>query len=308
MHFTIRDYCMGVVVALTWGMGIVFAKAAIEHFPPMLLMALRSALTAIVLIWFVRIPRKSIVRIAIIAAVSGTLQFSLTLTGLLSVGAGVAALITQLEIPFLVLLGFVFLNERPSHRTWLGIVVAIFGVFIVTGTPQIFNSWMAVILIAGGSLAWAVGQVMVRALDGVDGLTLVAWVAVFAAPQLLVSSAIFETGQLEAIKSAGWVVWAAVVYLGLVMTALGYGMWYTLVRNHPVSKVAPFLLLLPVFSILGGVLFLGESLTFHTLLGGIIIIGGVAFITLEKKSDEDIGTGKSNNDMTMNTEREKNPV
>ena len=66
------------------------------------------------------------------------------------------------------------------------------------------------------------------------------------------------------------------------MTGLGYYLWYSLVRKHPVSMVAPFLLTLPVFSILGGVMFLGERLTTQIAGGGGIVILGVAFILLER--------------------------
>ena len=135
----------------------------------------------------------------------------------------------------------------------------------------------------GGGFTWAVGQAMVRALDDIDGLTLTAWVAVFATPQLFVMSALFETGHVEAIRSAGSVVWLAVLYLGLIMTALGYGIWYSLVRKHPISLIAPFLLLLPVFSIAGGVMFLGETLTIRVLIGGAVVIAGVAFILVERR-------------------------
>ena len=47
---------MGLAVPLIWGLGVVFAKAAIGHFPPVLLMALRFTLTALVLVWFVKPP------------------------------------------------------------------------------------------------------------------------------------------------------------------------------------------------------------------------------------------------------------
>ena len=50
------DILMGIAVPLVWGLGVVFAKAAIEHFPPILLMALRFTLTALVLVWFVKPP------------------------------------------------------------------------------------------------------------------------------------------------------------------------------------------------------------------------------------------------------------
>lgn len=277
------DIALGVSVALVWGMGIVFAKAAIGHFPPILLMALRFSVTALALVWFVRPPLAHLRALFGISLISAALQYSLTFTGLKGLDASVAALVVQLEVPFLVLIGAVALNERPGRRKWLGIAMAFAGVMLIAGAPRVAVAWGSVALVMGGAFTWAVGQGMIRALKDIDGLTLTAWIAVCAAPQLLIMSLIVETGHIVALQSAGWVVWSAVIYLGLAMTALGYGIWYSLIRRHPVSQVAPFLLMLPVFSVLGGVLFLGETLDLRTLLGGAIVISGVAVIVIERR-------------------------
>lgn len=276
------DALMGVAVAMVWGMGLVFAKAAIAHFPPILLMSLRFTVTALALVWFVKPPKGTMKALFWVAIVSAAIQYSLTFTGLKGLDAGVTALIVQLEVPFLTLLGALLLKEVTGLRKWLGIGVAFVGVAIIVGTPAVAVAWGSVALVIGGSFIWAVGQIMVRRLKAIDGLTVTAWVAVFAAPQLLVMSLIFERGQIEAVQSAGPVVWVAVAYLGLVMTALGYGLWYSLIRRHPVSQVAPFLLLLPVFSLAGGALFLGETLDWRTVFGGVIVIAGVAVIVVER--------------------------
>lgn len=276
------DYAMGIMVSLTWGMGIVFAKAAIDYFPPMLLMAMRSTLTAFVLIWFMKIPKGSLGTIFLISAISGTAQFCLTLTGLQHVDASAAALLMQLEVPLLVLLGVMLLGERPGLQKWFGIALTFLGALFIAGEPRFAGAWFYIALIIGGCGAWALGQLMVRKLDGIDGLTIAGWVAIFAAPQLFAMSAAFETNQLEAIRSAGWVVWAAVIYLSIVMTVIGYGMWYTLLRRHEIGTVAPFLLLMPVFSVIGGVVFLGEMLTLTTIAGGAVIVLGVYFTMREQ--------------------------
>lgn len=272
------DIGLGVAVALTWGMGLVFAKAAIAHFPPILLMALRFSVTALALVWLVRVPRAHLRALFLIALVSAAVQYSLTYTGLKGLDAGVAAIIVQLEVPFLTLLGALLLGESTGWRKWTGIALAFFGVYQITGEPRIAAAWGSVLLVIGGAATWAVGQAMIRSLRDIDGLTVTAWVAVMAAPQLFVMSFLFETGHWQAIRSAGWVVWGAVLYLGLVMTALGYGIWYTLVRRNPVSQVAPFLLLLPLFTVLGGFLFLGETLGLQVLAGGAVVIAGVGLI------------------------------
>jgi O-acetylserine/cysteine efflux transporter len=280
------DVLMGLAVPLIWGLGVVFSKAAIEHFPPILLMALRFTLTAAVLVWFVKPPWRIMRQLAAIAFVSAAIQYSLTFTGLLGLDASTAALVIQLEVPFLVLLGAALLHERVSARKWLGIAIAIAGVALIAGEPRLGQAWGSLLLVVGGTFSWALGQIMVRRLGEVGGRTVIAWVAAFAAPQLFVFSFVFESDHLAYIASADWVVWSTVVYLGLVMTALGYSLWYSLIGRHPVSRVGPFLLLMPVFAVLGGVFLLGETLTPLIVLGGVIVIAGVAIIMVPRRGAE----------------------
>lgn len=277
------EIAMALTVPLVWGMGLVLAKSAIEQFPPILLMGFRFTLTALLLVWFVPIPRKNLVWLFFTAIVASAIQYSLTFTGLKGMDAGVAALIVQLEVPFLVILGAVLLGERPEARQWVGIVVAFAGVALIAN-PSTFNgSLVAVALVVGGALSWALGQIMIRRMKDISGLTVTAWTAVFAAPQLFVMSALFERGQVEAVQNAEPIVWLAVAYLGIVMTALGYFLWNTLIRRHDVGRVAPFLLLLPLYASLGGVLFLDERPTLSSLVGGVIILAGVGIITIQKR-------------------------
>ncbi len=278
MAFRPVDILMGIAVPLVWGLGVVFAKAAIEHFPPILLMALRFTLTALVLVWFVKPPWHLMRQLIWIAFVSAAIQYSLTFNGLRGVDASTAVLFLQLEVPFLVLLGAVILGEKPGKRRWFGIAIAFAGVVFIAGEPRLGGALGSIALLVGGAFAWAVGQIMVRRLGRVGGFTLIAWMSVFAAPQLFVFSLVFEDNHLAFIRSAGWVVWGTVIYLGLIMTALGYGLWYSLVVRYPVSRVGPFLLLLPVFTVIGGVTLLGESLTLQVAAGGVIVIVAVVFI------------------------------
>lgn len=276
------DMAMGVAVAVTWGMGLVFAKAAIEHFPPILLMSFRFLVTALALVWFAKPPEHQLWALFKVTFVAATVQYSLTFSGLKGLDAGVTALIVQLEVPFLTLMGALVLHEKTGLRKWLGIGLAFVGVAMIVAAPSGDIALGYAALVIGGSLAWAAGQVMVRQLKDIDGLSVTAWVAVLATPQLLVMSLIFETGQVEAVKAAPPVVWLSVAYLGLIMTAFGYWLWNTLLRRHPVSQVAPFLLLLPLVSVMGGILFLGETLKWSSLIGGAVVLAGVASIVFER--------------------------
>ena len=274
---------MAISVPLIWGTGFVVAKGAISEFPPILLMAFRFLVTSLVLVWFVKPPIGQLRALFLIAIVASAIQYSLTFTGLRGLDAGFAALIVQLEVPFLVILGAILLGEKASLRKWMGIMIAFAGVGLLIGKVEFNNAWGSVALVVAGAFTWAVGQIFVRKLNNIDGLTTTAWVAVFATPQLFIMSFIFETNQIEFITNASMSIWLAVLYLGIIMTALGYYFWNTLIRSYTIEKIAPFLLLLPVFSLIGGVLFLGEMISGAKMFGGLIVILGVAFVSLEKK-------------------------
>ncbi|MFZ0488343.1 MAG: EamA family transporter [Arenicellales bacterium] len=274
---------MGIMVAVIWGGGFLFTKIAIEHFPPVLLMALRFTLTALVLVWFVPVPRRQLARLFWVALIGGAVQYSLTFTGLKYLNASTAIIVVQLEVPFAVLMAVIFLKDRVGPTRLIGIALAFVGVIAIAGEPRLQDNLVPVLMVAGGAFTWAVAQVMIKSLGPVGGFTLIAWIAALGAPQLFAASWLVEHGQLEAIRTAGWVVWAVVLYLGIVMTAVGYGIWYHLLGKHPVYQVAPFLLLLPVTTVLGGVLLLHEVLTARLVVGGLLAIGGVAIINLVRR-------------------------
>ena len=273
---------MAITVPLIWGAGFVVAKGAINEFPPILLMAFRFLVTSMVLVWFVKPPIGQLRALFLIAIVASAIQYSLTFTGLRGLDAGFAALIVQLEVPFLVILSAILLGEKASQRKWIGIIIAFAGVGLLIGKVEFNHAWGSVALVIFGAFTWAIGQIFVRKLKNINGLTTTAWVAIFATPQLFVMSLIFETNQIELIQNASMSIWLSVLYLGLIMTALGYYFWNTLIRSYTIEKIAPFLLLLPVFSLIGGVLFLGEVISSSKMLGGLIVILGVAFVSLEK--------------------------
>lgn len=280
-----RDILLALSVPLIWGLGFTFAKAALDQFPPILLMALRFTLTALVLVWFVRPPRGMMTRIALIALISATIQYGLTFTGLIDLDASSAIIVIQLEVPFALLLSAVFLGERIGWRPAIGMLMAFGGVMLIAGEPRMRGDLLPVLMVAGGALTWAIGQVMIKTVRGVGGFALIAWVAVFAAPQLFLASYLFEDGQIEAIAAADRLGWGVVIYLGLVMTAVGYGVWYRLLGLYRVNQVMPYLMLLPVTTMISGVLLLDEIITPVTALGAMVVIAGVGFITIKSEAD-----------------------
>ena len=276
------DVLLAISVAVLWGMGFIVAKAGMSHFSPILLMALRFTLTASILVWFFRPPPGLFKQLFWISLVSAALQYSLTFNGVRGIDASTAALLVQLEVPFGLILAWLAFGDRIRPLQVLGIVIAFGGAVLIIGEPRLSGNLVYAFLVIGGAFTWAVGQIMIKKLGNLGGFRLISGVSLFAAPQLFVASFLLERDQIVQIQTASFAAWGAVIYLGVIMTALAYGIWYRLLGHYSVNQVMPFLLLLPVTSVFGGIFFLGETLTIKIASGGCLAIIGVAMITIQR--------------------------
>ncbi|MBT7670865.1 MAG: EamA family transporter [Proteobacteria bacterium] len=280
-----RELLLALLVPLTWALGFTVAKAALDEFPPLLLMSMRFFIAGLILVWFVPIPRHCLKDLFWISLVGSTLQYGLTFTGLSMIDASLGGIVVQLEVPFSVLLAVIFFRERPGLLRIIGMTISFLGIALIAGRPSLSGHLEGILLTASGALVWAVGQIMYKRISSqIDGLTGIAWIGVIAAPQMLIGSMIFETGQVDALMNASWVGWTSVVYLGLIMTVVGYGIWFTVLARNPVSHIMPVLLVLPVFTVLFSVLLLGENPSLEILLGGVTILAGVSLIVFSKSN------------------------
>ncbi len=280
MRISIRDIGLALSVPIIWGMGVVFAKAGLNEFPPLFLMSMRFIVSAVLLCWFFPPPAGQIRAIFLIALVGATIQYGLTFYGLAGLDASTAVLFMQLEVPFSSALAAIFLNDKLGRKRTCGMAVAFLGVGLIAGAPSLRGQLFPAFLVIAGVLTWAIGQVMIKKMVQITGFQLIAWVSVFAGPQMFISSLILESDHLSLLKNATLIGWGSVIYMGIVMTALGYAIWYHLLKKYDVNQVIPFLLLLPVTSILGAVLFLDERPSMRILIGGAVVITGVAVIVM----------------------------
>jgi len=280
LRLTVKDFGLALSVPVIWGLGITFAKAGLNEFPPLFLMSLRFILSALLLCWFYPPPLREFKVIFLLALVSATIQYGLTFTGLKGLDASTAVFLIQLEVPFGALLASIFFKDNLGWIRTFGMAIAFLGVGLIAGAPSLQNQLFSVFLVISGALTWSLGQVMIKRMTSITGFQLIAWIAFFAGPQMFIASLLVENGHMESIRNATIIGWGTVAYLGIIMTAVGYGIWYHILKKYDVNQAMPFLLLLPVSTVIGSVLFLGERPDSDTIFGGTIIIIGVAVIIL----------------------------
>ena len=282
---TIKDTFIASLVPIFLGFGFVIAKPAMDDFPPILLMGLRFTFAASILIWWFPIPKGYLIKIFIASLVANTIQYSVTYSGLNLIDASAAVLLVQTEVPFGVLFAYFMLKEKPTIRSLIGIFIAFIGVYILTGSPSLDGKFLGIFLTILGSGIWALGQVLVKPLSKeLNPLTLVAWLALFSGPILILLSNIFDGNSINYIKSANMNSWIIAIYLGFFMQPITYGCFYYVLKNNPLYKVLPIVTMgIPLTGLLAAIFLLKESPTTELYVGGSIILLGVILIVYTKK-------------------------
>ena len=272
---------MLVTVAI-WGFNFVATRIALEVFSAEQLAFARSILTlAILLPWwqpFKRIPWQLMA--AALAIGTGSfylLYWAINITeSLTTVAVG-----TQLMPPLSAILALLFFHERISRNKWLGILIAMAGAVYVAGITSSKLSLLALGLTFLSVLFYSGGSIVIGKSSAVGVWRMLAWISALSLLPLglmtAVAGPLFPDPGLLEIRH-----WLALLFAAVLAALLGQAVLFSLYRRYPVSVVAPWVLLVPVFAAVSSVLVFNESVSVNLVLGGGIVLVGV---WLQQRSD-----------------------
>ena len=275
---------LAIAVPVLWGFCFTMAKPASQHFPPLFMIA--GVFCFVLVVYSALFPGKFATPFwpgLVMASCAGSLQMIPLFMGLAQIDASFAVLILQAQVPIAVIAASLINNEVMSAGRFAGIIVAFLGVAAIAGLPEHPPSLVGVGLVLLGAAVWAVGQALIRRIGRDEPTRLYRLVAMYSAPQMLLSSFLLEKGQWASVVSATLPQWTSFALLAVVGSALGNLMWYTLLKRVRVDQATPFLLLMPVVGVVASAGLLGEKLTHAHLIGGALILAGLAIVLSVKQ-------------------------
>jgi len=283
-RLTLIEVAAIVAIVVIWGVNNAAAKVATEHLPPLLTGAVRFLIATVCLVGFVRPPFPNWKSLLIIVLVGGPLHYGLIyLAFWMAEDVSPVTLATQLWIPFTALFAFMILGERLTKWTMLGLAIALAGVAWTTADPHAFQDWPAILAWVAASAAWGVTTVIARRTTSIPPLKMQGLLALMALPTLAFGSALFEHGQVEAVRTAPPLVWVCMAWAGVVSSVLATSLVFWLVQRREAGRVTPYFLATPVVSMLIGWAVMGDVLTVQILTGAALTIGGVAVVALAER-------------------------
>ncbi|WP_067561382.1 DMT family transporter [Halofilum ochraceum] len=251
-------------------------KLGVGHFPPFEFAALRSTVLTLALLplWRFAHPQKGQGWALVGFCASMGVGVYATMYTALGMADTVSPIVigTQLSIPFAVVLGRLVLGERVRPLTWGAIVAAFAGVLLIAFEPALARDLPALGVIAASAFCYATATLFARSLRSVSPFVMNGWMAASAILPLALLSVVFETGQWQAIRSAGPVAWGVVLHSALAVSLLAHVGMFSLYRHYPVAHVIPYYVLMPVFGVAFTLLLFEEVPSTRTLFGGAIVI------------------------------------
>ncbi|GGQ28625.1 EamA family transporter [Streptosporangium pseudovulgare] len=271
-----RHLLLAVGLAAVWGFNFVVMEAGLRHFPPLLFVTLRFALAAFPALLFAGSPGVPWRRVLAAGVTLGVAQYSLLLLGMRAgMPAGLTSIVVQAQAVFTVVLAVFLLKERITGRRVAGLCVAFAGLVLIgvdlggEGGPI-----GAFLLVVGGAFGWGLGNIAVRKAAPPSSLRFMIWLSAVAAVPMFGLSLLVEGVPQVRLSTEGVL---AVLYVALLATLGGFGVWGFLLKRYDASVVAPYSLLVPVFGMSSALLVTGEPISPMKLAAAVLIISGVLY-------------------------------
>ncbi|MFI8581228.1 putative DMT superfamily transporter inner membrane protein [Pseudomonas sp. THAF187a] len=276
-----------------WGSQQVAIKLAAEDIAPMLQVALRSGIAAVlvgILLLWQRGWRGwlgSTWLAGILAGVLFALEFFFIALGLRYTSASHMAVFLYTAPIFSALgLHLMLPSERLRRLQWLGIALCFGGVVMAFGVGGDWSEIDADILLGDAlglcaGMAWGATTVVVRGSrlsEAPAGLTLFYQLTVAFVLLLGYALAMVDLGQVR------WTPLAigSVLLQGVVVSFFTYLAWFWLLRRYLASNMAVFSFMTPLFGVTFGVLVLDEPLTLNFIIGAALVLAGIMLVSSER--------------------------
>ena len=289
-----RGFVLVVLAALCWGTSGLSGSVVAD----------RSGLSALDIAWYrlaigaaalavawavtarrrgpaVRVTRPVAVRLVLVGVGLAAYQLAY-FTAVERAGVSIATLVALGLAPLLIAVGGTLLGSgRPDPATTVALGVALGGLTLLVGVSAGAGTGTGTAVLLGALTAAgsALGYAVVTLAGGGVPAGVPVTLAGFAGGALLLTPVVLARGLT--VPSDG-VALAVLLYLGLVPSALAYGMFFTGVRTVPGAVASIVTLLEPLTATALATAFLGERLAPGAVVGGLLLLAAVAGLYLRE--------------------------
>jgi len=274
-----------ILLAAIWGASFLFTRLGVAEFGALPTAGMRVSIAALFLLPLLLLRRQWLVlvkhwkKILLLGMLNSGIPFACYAYALLSISTGLSSLLNATVPLFGALVAWVWLKDRPHGLKILGLLIGFVGVAMLAWGKASFkpdasglSSGWAVVACLVATLCYGVAASYTRRyLSGVSSLVVATGSQMGASLGLAL-----PTWWLWPTTTPGLRAWLALLAVGVLCTGVAYVLYFRLIEKMGASASLTVTFLIPVFAVIYGVSFLGESVTAWMLLCGAVILCGTA--------------------------------
>ena len=299
-HIDLTGFLIMVLLTMLWGINYPAVKIANTGFAPVFNAFLRSSIASVFGIAYCLFIRQPMfhrdIRLfhGFVVGLLFGLEFVCIYWGMLYTDAARAVILVNCS-PFVVAIGAnFFLGEKLNPAKITGLTLAFIGVYLVFwGKPKTWDASMLTgdLLEILAAILWGSTTIYIKKyLAGkVQPIHTFLYQLVFSVPIILACAWTLEPAWVIDINTPAVL---ALLFSSVVVAFASYLTWFKLIHTYPVSELAVFTFLSPVFGVAAGVLFLGEQLTLGLVLGLAFVSAGIYMTNYRKPVQEPVAVTK----------------
>ena len=270
-----------------WGSQYVISKIALRTVPPVTLLALRYLVSVPALFIVLRL-RHALTPIKkgdwpILFAIGFTgyfASFCLQMLGINRLTGSVSSLLGAMNPIFIPILAALFLHERITPAKIACVALSMAGVVVIVGVDGTVDASGALLMLASVFL-WSTASIIIRRVSGRYDPMQIALIAILCALPFTGGWSLIELQSAPCSFTLESVL--AVLYMGVLGTAVTHSLWNYSLRVMDASFCSMFYPMQPLVSSILGVLFLHEAFTPGFVIGALMICCGIVAAVISAK-------------------------
>jgi drug/metabolite transporter (DMT)-like permease len=283
------EWTLLIILSVIWGGSFLFVGIAVSALPTFTIVLLRVIIAAVALHLVLRALRISVPRDAAtwfaffgMGLLNNVIPFSLIAWGMTHIASGLASILNATTPLFTVLLAHALTgDERLTRPRLAGVLIGFAGVVVLIG-PEALRGLgrdvLAQIAILGAACSYGFAGIFGRRFKRMGIPPLATATGQVTASSVLLLPLALSIDQPWTLAMPSVTVWAAIVGLALLSTALAYAMFFRILAGAGAVNLSLVTFLIPISAIVMGVVVLGETLHATDFLGMALIGCGLIAI------------------------------
>jgi len=288
-------YILLIIATMIWGGNFVIGRAISDQVPPLTLAFLRWVVAVAIFLpfaWREMVANKQIIiehwKALLLMSLTGIAAFNtLVYVGLHHTTSINASLLNTLTPLIIIVLSYFILKEALVYNQLIGLILSITGVFLILSQGSLntlltlsFNIGDLIIFVA--VILWGVYSIVIKYNSGKIPLYTSLAVTMIVGMLILLPFSLWEL--FIADQNIVWSVSsvAAIIYVGVFASIVAFLSWNKAVSLIGPGKAGIFLSLIPIFTTVFAIAFIGETLTWYQITGGVLAITGIYLSTRKK--------------------------